>query len=160
MEWSGAAYLAIDIPVTPAEGNANGRVCFSVCREKTSKGLQIIARNQFRTKGEIEICHDENDGGKHRDLKRDFALACNKMCGKLSTNGRQTVDVAQLGWDGDASGTSKLGRHQRHYLTVYRLATKRHVAGLLFAAWVFLVCNRRNGTSDFASLVERRRTMT
>jgi hypothetical protein len=37
--------------------------------------------------------------GKHRDLKRDFGLAGNKQCGKLSTNGRQTVDVAQLDWD-------------------------------------------------------------
>jgi len=53
------------------------------------------------TKGEVEICHDENDGETSRSKTRLLLWASNKQCGKLSTNGRQTVDVAQLDWDGE-----------------------------------------------------------
>jgi hypothetical protein len=48
------------------EGNANGRVlCVFVRREKTSK-VANYCMNQFLTKGEIEICYDENDGETSR----------------------------------------------------------------------------------------------
>jgi hypothetical protein len=62
--------------------------------------------------------------GKHRDLKRDFALAGNKQCCKLSTNGiKQLTSLSLTGMEMH-QGLAKLGRHQRHRLTVYRLATK------------------------------------
>jgi hypothetical protein len=67
VEWSGAAYLAIDVnrysghtdgdAGVDLEGNANGRVCVFVHREKTSKGCKLF-QELMLTKGEIEICHD------------------------------------------------------------------------------------------------------
>jgi hypothetical protein len=102
-------------------------------------------------------------GKTSRSKTRLLLWASNKQCGKLSTNGRQTVDVAQLDWDGDVLCIRDyIANSGVISVTANRIQTsnQRHVAGLPFAAWLFLVCNRRNCTSGFASLVERRRTMT
>jgi hypothetical protein len=68
--------------------------------------------------------------GKHRDLKRDLLWQVINSAAGYRPMAVKQLTFVQLDWDGDASGTSKLGRHQRHRLTVYRLGNKRHVAGL------------------------------